>query len=71
MKKGFGIIDILIALLIIGVVFALMNSKNPIVEEHQRIDVQKQKADEMVEQIKQLREQNAVENQRILNNLDE
>ena len=71
MKKAFGAVDLLIALLIIGVVFALLNSKNPIVEEHQRIDVQKQKADEMVEQIKQLREQNALEHQRMLNNLDE
>ena len=71
MKKAFGMVDILITLLIIGVVFALMNSKNPIVEEHQRIDTQKQQADEMVDQIRQLREQNEVENQSMLNNLDE
>lgn len=71
MKQAFGIIDLLIALLLIGVVFALMNSKNPIVEEHARLDVQKQQADEMIDQVKQLREQNAAANQKMFNNLDE
>ena len=71
MKKAFGVIDILITLLIIGVIFALMNSKNPIVEEHARLDVQKQQADEMIDQVKQLREQNAAANQKMFNNLDE
>ena len=67
MKKAFGMIDILIALVVIGIIFALMNSKNPIVEERARIDVQKHQADDMVDQIKQLREQNALENQEMLN----
>lgn len=71
MKKAFGMIDILIAIAVIGIIFALMNSKNPIVEEHARVDAQKHQAEEMVNQVKQLREQNAVENQKILNDLGE
>lgn len=71
MKKAFGVVDILIAIAVIGIIFALMNSKNPIVEEHQRVDVQKKQANEMVDQIQQLREQNALENQEILNSVGE
>ena len=71
MKKAFGVIDLLIALLLIGVAFSLMNSKNPIVREHERLDVQKQQADEMIEHVKQLRQQNAIENVEMLNSIGE
>ena len=71
MKKAFGIIDILIALCVIGVLFALMNSSNPIVEEHARIDKQRQKADQMIEEVKKLNEMNVMQNREILNNFDE
>ena len=71
MKKAFGMIEILIVLCIIGIMFALFHSSNPIVENYARVDKQKQKADEMVEQVTKLKEQNLKENQAIINNIDE
>lgn len=71
MKKAFGMIEILIVLCIIGIMFALFHSSNPIVENYARVDKQKQKADEMVEQVTKLKEQNLKENQAIINNFDE
>ena len=71
MKKAFGMIDILIALFLIGIMFALFHSSNPFVEDYARIDKQKQKADEMVEQVTKLKEQSLRENIELMNNLDE
>ena len=70
MKKAFGIIDILIALCVIGVMFALMNGKNPIVEEHARLDVQRKQIDETVDRVQKLKEQSIRANQEMLNNID-
>lgn len=75
MKKAFGIIQILIAFCITGIIVAIFFKSNPIVTDYTNIveqeQEQEQEVDELIEQVNKLKEQNADENQAILNNFDE
>lgn len=70
-KMAFGIVDLLIALAVITVIYLLMNSSNPIVENKYRLDTQKQEANDMVEKVQKIHEKSINANQEMLNNLGE
>ena len=70
MKKAFGVVDLLLAVLIIAVVFALMNGKNPIVEEHARLDVQRQQINQKIDEVQKLKEESLRANQEMFNNIN-
>lgn len=70
MKKAFGIIDLLIVLVIL--IFVLGFFKNlPKHQDYAQVKDAQKEANEMIEKIQTIKEQNQRYNQELLNNLNE